>query len=83
MDPEYDSPWCIGPNAYGPSSVASDTERLTALFQIIKPAMDAFASANQGGTLQNLNQLKPFISTPDQQAAFDVLRRENVSFSKP
>jgi hypothetical protein len=44
----------------------------TASAEILKPAVAAFMSANQGNSPTSLSQLKPFITTAE-QAAFDKL----------
>ncbi|MDR3458036.1 MAG: sigma-70 family RNA polymerase sigma factor [Verrucomicrobiae bacterium] len=83
IDQEYDYLWHAGPNGYGPDAVAKETAELTARMEILKPALAAFAAANQGNTPTTISQIKSFITTPEQQAAFDRLIKDNVNFGRP
>lgn len=80
IDPEYDYPWQIGPNAYGPDASALESAQTKANVQTLAPAITAFAAANGGSEPSNLGQLKPYVTTPDQQAAYDNLAKGAVSF---
>ena len=65
MDEEYDWRMVIIPT--GNSSGRSESVRL--LF----PAIGAFQKANEGRDYENLSQLIPYVTTPEQRAALDRL----------
>jgi RNA polymerase sigma factor (sigma-70 family) len=83
IDQEYDYLWEAGPNGYGPDSLAQETATMTAQMETLKPAIDGFMAANQGKTPTSINQLKSFITTTEQQKAFDELLKSDVRFGQP
>ena len=64
-DEEYDFRLVIIPT--GDCGAPDESVRL--LF----PAIGAFQTANQGRDYENLSQLLPYVTTPEQQAALDRL----------
>jgi RNA polymerase sigma factor (sigma-70 family) len=82
IDPELDDYWQIGPNAYGPDSSGHGNSKSQAM-SLLAPALQSFMSANGGTPPDSLTQLKPYITSPEQQAAFDKLAKEDVRFGKP
>jgi RNA polymerase sigma factor (sigma-70 family) len=73
VDPDNDSAWSVGPHAYGPDSMASETAKITASMETLKPALDAYAAANNGSTPKAIGQLKQYINTLAQQSAYEKL----------
>jgi RNA polymerase sigma factor (sigma-70 family) len=71
VDPELDDAWEIGPNAYGPDGSTRVSAGMQAAANILAPAIKSFMDANGGQQPAQLDQLKPFISTPEQQAAYN------------
>jgi RNA polymerase sigma factor (sigma-70 family) len=71
VDASLDSRWAIGPNGYGSSSyVSSEVSDAVAL---VKPAMQAYAAANNGLQPTDPSQILPYLTTPAQQAAYQTL----------
>jgi RNA polymerase sigma factor (sigma-70 family) len=83
VDPEYDYPWQIGPNAYSPGSSGNGTSVREASMESLKPVISAFMAANNGQLPKTIGQLKPFLTTPDQQRAFEQMSNEGLRFSQP
>ena len=83
VDPEFDSAWQIGPYAYGPDASGRETAHLEAAMEVLQPAVQSFQQSNAGATPAYLSQLKPYITTPEQQEAYDRLVKKGVSFGQP
>lgn len=83
IDPEYDEIWQVGPNGYGPDSSEQVDASLNTNMELLKSAIDSFMKANQGGTPATIGQLKSFITTPEQQKAFNQLIKARVGFGQP
>ena len=83
VDPDYDSPWQIGPNAYGPDSSNLEKAGMESSMELLAPMVQSFMNANGGKTPTALSQLKAFVSTPEQQSAYDKLVKQGVSFGQP
>ena len=79
VDPEFDNAWQIGPYAFGPDASGHENALIKAQAEILQPAVDSFIKSNGGGAPLDLSQLKPFITTPEQQAAYDELVKAGVS----
>ena len=65
IDEEYDSRMVIIPTAS--CFTRNDSVRL------LSPAIGAFQKANEGRDYENLSQLIPYVTTPEQRAALDRL----------
>jgi RNA polymerase sigma factor (sigma-70 family) len=76
VDAEYDTPWGISPGSFGPARASSET--LTTLTSRLDSAIKNFSDANNGKTPEELEQLIPYIKTPDQTNALEQLSRMNV-----
>jgi hypothetical protein len=71
VDASLDSRYAIGPNGFGSSSyVPSEVSDAVAL---VKPAMQAYAAANNGLQPTDLSQILPYLTTPAQQTAYQTL----------
>lgn len=79
VDKDYDYWWEAGPNGYGPDSSPRDLAEIRAEAEILKPVLEAYSSANNNEQPNALSQLKPFISTPEQQAALDKLVKKGFT----
>jgi hypothetical protein len=73
VDESLDSRWAIGANGYGASSYQSPD--ISYALSVIKPAMQAFAAANNGQQPTDPSQIMPYLTTPEQQAAWQTLQK--------
>lgn len=78
VDPDLDNRWAIGQHGYGSSSYQPPD--LSAALATIDPAMKAYAAANDGKQPTDPSQILPYLSTPEQQAAYQTL--SNRFFTK-
>ena len=86
VDEQNDKPLSIGSNAYGmieSSAAAVAAESVADGMQQLSAVLEAFAAANNGKTPTELDQLKPFITTPEQQSALDKLIKAGVNLGQP
>jgi RNA polymerase sigma factor (sigma-70 family) len=71
VDQNLDTRWAIGQSGYGNTSYPqAGFEDAAATLQ---PAMKAYAAANNGRQPIDPSQLQPYLTTPEQQAAFQKL----------
>lgn len=71
VDESLDSRWSIGPNGFGAGNYESS--ETTSALATIKPAMAAYAAANNGSQPSDPSQILPYLTTPEQQAAYQTL----------
>jgi RNA polymerase sigma factor (sigma-70 family) len=72
----------IGLNGYTrPESEPREDEQVTALARELGPAIKAYSNANAGLTPTNFDQLKPYVTTPAQDAALQQLIKIGVRLS--
>ena len=86
VDEQNDKPLSIGPNAYGmieSSDASVAAESVADGMQQLSAVLEAFAAANNGKTPTELDQLKPFTTTPEQRAALDRLIKAGVNLGQP
>ena len=83
VDPELDDAWEIGPNAYGPDGSTRVSAGMQAAANILAPAIKSFMDANGGLQPAQLDQIKPFISTPEQQAAYNDAVKSGMALGGP
>lgn len=76
IDNEYDYLWQIGPGSYGLAAAAD--ESTPSFIQALAPAFKAFSDANNGETPTEISQLKPYITTPAQNAALQKALKAGV-----
>ena len=72
VDAEYDQQIAIGPNGSGSASFQGAREINT-----LTPALKAYAAANNGQEPKNPSDLLPYLTTSEQQAAFQKLEQMN------
>jgi RNA polymerase sigma factor (sigma-70 family) len=76
VDPEFDNRWAIGSSGYGNTSYQSPD--VSAAIATINPAMKAYAAANNGKEPTDPSQILPYLTTPEQQAAYQTLLKKRV-----
>jgi RNA polymerase sigma factor (sigma-70 family) len=69
VDKEFDNRYVVGPNGYGAGSWSNGNPVQKSDAITLKPAWDAFSAAN-GRAPVNASELKAFIKTPEEQAAY-------------
>jgi RNA polymerase sigma factor (sigma-70 family) len=82
VDADYDNRYAVGLNGWGTSSAEAWDGPSPA--SILKPALQAYAAANNGLEPTDPSQLTPFVTTPEQQAALQKLIQhgtQNSAFS--
>jgi hypothetical protein len=67
IDPNLDFRFIIGPDGF------SNNSYLNPDMYTLAPAITAFANANNGKQPTEFSQIQPFLTTPEQQAAFQKL----------
>ena len=68
VDDVYDTQFGIGPNGFGSTDFLSSRTR-----EVVDPVFAAFRKANNGEYPEHLSLLRPYVTTPDQQAALEKL----------
>lgn len=68
VDADYDARYAVG-NGWGTAGPESWDAPGTGPATVLLPAMKAYAAANNGMQPEDLSQLAPFLTTPEQQAA--------------
>ena len=81
VDESLDSRWAIGANGYGASSYESPD--ISYALSVIKPAMQAYAAANNGSQPADPSQILPYLTTPEQQAAWQTLQKRYPANGTP
>ncbi len=81
VDAELDNQWALGRNGYGSTSYQSSD--VSAAIATITPAMKAYAAANDGKEPADLSQMIPYLTTPEQQTAFQTLMKIKNSTNAP
>ncbi len=82
VDPEYDVTWKIGPYGYGVNPSGRETTEVEASMETLKPVLAAYSAANNGNSPATMGQLKDFVTTPEQQAAYHKLVEAGMAFPK-
>jgi len=70
VDEEYDSLWALGPKGFGATSYHGVKEQ-----SVIAPALEAYKAANNGKEPQVPSDILPYLTTPEQQAAYQTLEQ--------
>jgi len=71
VDATLDNRWAIGPGSYGNSTYQSP--EVSDAVGAIKPAMQAYAADHNGQQPTDPSQILPYVTTPEEQAAFQKL----------
>jgi RNA polymerase sigma factor (sigma-70 family) len=74
VDESLDQRWAIGAHGYGSGNWESPD--IGAALAIIKPVMKAYAAANNGSEPSDPSQVLPYLTTPEQQAAYQTLMKK-------
>lgn len=77
VDDVFDSRWGIGPGG----GVGSTDFLFSEITETMKPVWEAYRAAHNGEWSKDTSQLEPYLTTPEQRAAFDKLMLRN-SISK-
>ena len=72
VDAELDPRWAIGPGSYGSSGGSWDTD-INAAIATLQPLEKAYAADNNGQQVTDPSQILPYLTTPEQQAAYQKL----------
>src|SRR6202012_5330178 len=70
VDQELDQRWAIGANGYGAASYSSAD--IAGLQTTLDPVLKADAAANGGKEPSDPSQIVPYLTTPEQQAAYQA-----------
>ncbi len=81
VDRELDSHSAFGPNGSGSTSYLS--AEVDDAIATVGPALKAYAAANNGKQPADPSQLQPYLTTPEQQAAFQTLQRKYLTNAAP
>ena len=73
VDPEFDNRWAIGPSGFG--STNYQPPDISAAIATMDPALKAYAAANNGKQPSDPSQILPYLTTPQQQAAYQTLMK--------
>jgi RNA polymerase sigma factor (sigma-70 family) len=71
IDPDLDDRWAIGPNGDGTTNYQPPD--ISAAMAAINPALKAYAAANNGSQPTDPSQILPYLTTPEQHAAYQIL----------
>jgi hypothetical protein len=82
VDLDYDNRYAVGLNGWGTSSQAWDSP--SSIENILKPALQAYAAANNGSEPSDPSQLTPYLTTLEQQSALQrMIQRGHHSAYSP
>lgn len=81
VDESLDSRWAIGPNGYGASNY--QPPEISTAIATLAPAVKAYAAANNGSQPTDPSQILPFLTTPEQQAAYQTLLKQSSKNQTP
>lgn len=73
VDPEVDQRWAIAQGGYGSSNY--QPQEISAAIATVDPAMKAYAAANNGKEPADPSQILPYLTTPEQQAAYQTVMK--------
>ena len=74
VDESLDQRWAIGAHGYGSGNWESPD--VGAALSTIKQVMKAYADANNGNEPTDPSQVLPYVTTPEQQAAYQILLKK-------
>jgi RNA polymerase sigma factor (sigma-70 family) len=73
VDATMDSRWGIGPNGYGSASIPRP--EIDQAMSTLEPVLKAYAAANNGAEPKNAEDVVPYLTTPEQQAAYALMQK--------
>ena len=77
VDTSLDNVWAVGPNGYGTSSYQSPDMKNA--ISTLAPVLKAYATANNGAEPGQPSDILPYLTTPEQQAAYSLLQKNRAS----
>ncbi len=77
VDVEFDSKWALGERGFGSTSYPGAMDE-----NALASALKAYAAANNGGEPKNPDDILPYLTSPEQKAAFDRLMAQRASARK-
>jgi len=81
VDESLDSRWAIGTHGYASGNYESPD--ISAALGVIKPALKAYAAANNGSQPTDAAQIIPYLTTPEEQAAYQTLQKKESANGTP
>ncbi len=69
IDPEFDALWSLGSSGFGSTTYKGAKEA-----SVLAPALKAYADANNGAQPTQPSDILPYLTTPEQQAAYQKLQ---------
>jgi hypothetical protein len=79
VDSEFDTQFVIGPNGFGSCSWPKEGQPTEEDYDAIASAKEAFANANDNRDFNALEDLEPFLNTPEARVAYEKIKK----FSAP
>jgi len=80
VDSELDQHWAVGKYGYGSSNYQSTDE--SKAINTLKPAMQAYAADHNGAEPADPAQFTPYLITPEQKAAYQLLLKKHAASSR-
>jgi len=77
VDEEFDSLWAMGPRGFGSSTYDGMSGA-----KVLEPVLKAFAAANNGQEPKDTSELLPYLTTPEQEAAFKKLEQKKTGAAR-
>ena len=81
VDPDLDDRWAIGPNGNGTTNYQPPD--ISAARAVIFPALKAYAADHNGNQPTDPSQILPYLTTPEQQAAFQKMMEKYPGNAAP
>ena len=71
VDADFDGRVVVGPYGWGSAGPQSWSDPIESTLKTLDPVMKAYATANSGAEPSQPSELLPFITTPEQKAAYE------------
>jgi hypothetical protein len=79
VDAEFDHQFVIGPYGFGTCSFPKEGEPTEEDYDALASAKEAFANSNDNRDFNSLDDLQPYLKTPEARAAYEKIKK----FSAP
>ncbi|HEY6227477.1 MAG TPA: hypothetical protein VI282_10185, partial [Verrucomicrobiae bacterium] len=79
VDAEFDHQFVIGPNGFGTCSFPKEGQPTAEDYDALDSAKEAFAKTNDNREINALEDLEPYLTTPQARAAYEKIKK----FSAP